>query len=89
VKGIADAINYADLATNIFLARPQLSLLPKATYPEIAEIESRCGWQITSNLNNPIPYPPVSVSAAQGASLYWGFIARLTVPYRRYITLVL
>ena len=88
-KGIADAVNYADLATNIFLARPQLSLLPKATYPDIAEIENRCGWQITSNLSTPIPYPPANVSSGQGASFYWGFIARLTVPYRRYITLVI
>lgn len=87
--GLADAHNFNDRATLIFLARPQLQLAPVATYPDIPEIEGRITWQTTSNLAVPIAYPPSSVSSGQGASYYWGFTARITVPYRISVNLSL
>lgn len=80
--GIADTVNINELAAKIFLSRLQLQLSGSA---DIAEIVEEITWQTTSNLAVPIAYPPENVSSGQGASLYWGFIVRLTVPYRQFI----
>jgi len=80
--GIADAVNYNALATKIFLSRLQLQLAGNA---DIAEIAGEITWQTTSNLSTPILYPSQGVSSQQGAKFYWGFVCRLTVPYRQYI----
>lgn len=84
VIGIADASNYNLLATKIFLSRPQLQLSGAS---DLADIAGEISWQTTSNLALPIPYPPANVSSNQGAIFYWGFIVRLIVPYRIYITM--
>lgn len=81
--GIADVVNLNMLAAQIFLSRLQLQLAGQAN---IAEIAGEITWQTTSNLAVPISYPPSNVSSGQGASLYWGFVAALTVPYRQFIT---
>lgn len=80
--GIADASNFNTLATKIFLSRPQLQLLGQT---DIGEISGSITWQTTSNLATPIPYPLNGISTQQGARYYWGFVIRLTVPYRFHI----
>lgn len=83
--GLADASNLNIIATQVFLSRPQLQLTGNSDIPEIM---GNIGWQTTSNLATPIPYPPAGVSSSQGAKFYWGFIIRLSVPYRLYIRLI-
>jgi hypothetical protein len=82
--GLADADNLNLLATKIFLSRPQLQLV---SYDDIPEIAGQITWQTTSSLGVPILYPSSGVSSSQGAVSYWGFIARLVIPYRLYITM--
>lgn len=80
--GIADAVNFNSLASKIFLSRLQLQLTGQA---DITEIAGEITWQTTSNLSTPILYPTQGVQTQQGAKFYWGFVCRLTVPYRQYI----
>jgi hypothetical protein len=80
--GLADTVNINELAAKLFLSRLQLQA---SGLEDIAEIVEEITWQTTSNLATPIAYPPENVSSGQGARLYWGFIARLTVPYRQHI----
>ncbi len=82
--GIADAVNFNALASKIFLSRLQLQLSGQA---DIAEIAGEITWQTTSNLSTPILYPTQGVQSQQGAKFYWGFVCRLTVPYRQFITM--
>lgn len=80
--GIVEADNYNILATKIFLSRPQLQLLGQT---DIGEISGNITWQTTSNLATPIPYPLNGVSIQQGSKYFWGFVIRMTVPYRFHI----
>lgn len=61
----------------LFLERPQLQLKDNEPINEI--MGKRITLQLTSNLNRPIAYPFEST-----ASLYWGFIFTITIPYQVY-----
>jgi hypothetical protein len=79
--GIADATNLELLATKIFLSRPQLQLAGQ-TSVYLTDVVEEISLRTISNLALTIPYPPSSVSSGQGATLYWGFIHELTIPYQ-------
>lgn len=82
--GIADASNLEVLATKIFLARPQLQLFYVTALPPPDEVIGELSIQTTSNLAVPINYP-LGLSPQQGATPYWGFIQRLSIPTRLYV----
>jgi hypothetical protein len=84
--GLTDATNFEELATKIFLSRPQLQLAGQ-TPVYLTQIVEDISLQTTSNLANPILYPPNGVSTSQGATPYWGFIMRISIPYRLEVTL--
>lgn len=80
---IIQTYKYMEFATEVFLARPQLQLAG-ANPVRIPEIAGNIEWQITSGLMQPIEWP-IGVSVARGGVNYWGFIARLSIPYRKLI----
>ncbi len=84
VMGIADATNYEVLATQIFLSRPQLQLFYVEALPSPNEVVGELSIQTTSNLAVPIFYP-LGLSPQQGASMYWGFVQRLSIQTRLYV----
>lgn len=81
---IIQAYKYSELATEVFLARPQLQLEVAGQDLRIPEIAGNAEWQITSNLTQPLEWP-IGVPETRGGVLYWGFIARLSIPYRKLI----
>lgn len=84
-KGLAEARELRSLARKIFLARPQLQLSGQS---DIAGIVDNILWQNTSNLANSILYPPFVATIQQGAKPYWGFVIRLSIPYREYVKFI-
>jgi hypothetical protein len=82
--GIADASNFEVLATRIFLSRPQLQLFHVSALPPPDEVVGELAIQTTSNLAVPLTYP-LGLSPQQGASTYWGFVQRLSIPTRLYV----
>lgn len=74
-----EAVIFPDLFATAFLSRPQLQ------YNDLAlnGVVNSLTFQIVSDLARPLDYP----IGVQGAPRFWGFIARLTVPYRQVIAL--
>lgn len=80
---LIEAYKYSDLASEVFLSRPQLELAT-ASPKRLPMIAGNLEWQITSNLTSPLEWP-IGVSESRGGVLYWGFIARLSIPCRKLI----
>lgn len=72
-----EALTFPDLFADAFLSRPQLQYNDSA----LSGVSGNLEFQIASDLARLIEYP-VGVS---GAPRYWGFIARLSIPYRQII----
>jgi hypothetical protein len=77
---IIQVTKYFELATNLFLSRPQL----QHNNDNGIVYDGSIRWQLTSDLSNAIPYPFNAPIEAQ--TFYWGFSARLTVPHTLGIT---
>lgn len=72
-----EAVTLPDLFADAFLSRPQLQYNDNGIEDVVEEIR----FQIASDLARPLQYP----LGIPEAPRYWGFIVRLTIPYRQTI----
>lgn len=76
-----EAITFPDLFAEAFLSRLQLQYNDAGLTNGIEGVAGNLTFQIVSDLARPLDYP----IGVQGAPRYWGFIVRLTIPYRTVI----
>lgn len=74
---ISQLYKYEPLARRVFLSRPRLQHNDSG----LSLMGGEISYQVTSDLARLMSYP----YGGNDTGLYWGFIVRLTVPYRDYI----
>jgi hypothetical protein len=77
-----EVVTFPDLFATAFLSRLQLQYNDAGLTDGIEGVAGNLTFQIVSDLARTIEYP----IGVQGAPRFWGFIVRLTIPYRTVIT---